>query len=66
MRVLKSIAALAMALALTAPAVFCASNEKFAFDLPSRNEAGKVDVIVQYKTSPTEANHQKVSNLGGV
>jgi len=51
-------------LALTfAATVVWAGSEKLSSDLNGRSN--NVEVIVQYKVTPTEAHHQKVAALGG-
>jgi hypothetical protein len=62
----KSIGIFCLALGLAGHAtILRASEEKLAADLKSRNLAANVEVIVQYKVSPTEAHHQRVASLGG-
>ena len=42
-----------------------AASGKLAKDLESVDPTSNVDVIVQYKQAPTEANHQAVLRMGG-
>ena len=42
-----------------------AASGKLAKDLESLDPAANVDVIVQFKQAPTEANHQAVLRMGG-
>ncbi len=48
----------------TATAIW-GGDEKLAADLRARNPRGSVDVIVRYKATPTDAQHQKVTQAGG-
>src|SRR5205823_1644378 len=57
------IAALATALTCTAPVY--ASAQKLSAELRGRSGSEQVEVIVQYRTAPTEAHHHRVANLGG-
>src|SRR5579863_4676309 len=47
-------------------AIWGAGNEKLSTELKSEQlAAAGVEVIVQYKVTPTEAQHQKIGKLGG-
>ena len=48
----------------TATAVW-GGDEKLAADLRGSQPQGNVDVIVRYRGTPTEANHQRVLKAGG-
>lgn len=48
----------------TATAVW-GGDEKLAADLRGSQPQGNVDVIVRYRGTPTEANHQRVLKGGG-
>src|SRR5215469_4598529 len=52
-----------LALATTSVAF---AHPKVAPDLDGRNPSDTVDVIVQFKQQPTEAQHRKVRDRGGV
>ena len=53
-----------VALALATPG--WAGSEKLSTELQAgRPEAGNVEVIVQYKASPTAAHHARVTRRGG-
>lgn len=52
-------------LILTASCAF-ARHPKIALDLDGVDRTSKVDVIIQFKHAPTEAQHQKVRNQGGM
>src|SRR5437879_3923220 len=49
-----------------AATVAWAGSEKLSTELHSRNLPASLDVIVQYKVPPTDTQHQKIVNLGGV
>ena len=57
-------------LTLTYGTVAWAGNEKLATELKPENRIGSrsaqnLEVIVQYKVTPTEAHHRRVAALGG-
>ena len=57
-------------LAMACSTVCWAGSEKLSAELKPENRTGRrsaqnVEVIVQYKVTPTEAHHQRVAGLGG-
>ena len=54
---------IACLLALTSVAL--AKHPKLAKDLENNNPDATVDVIVQFKQTPTDAHHAKVHSKGG-
>src|SRR5690242_1643363 len=42
-----------------------AGSEKISSDLQSTSLPDRLDVIIQYKVPPTDANHQRVAKAGG-
>ena len=63
-RIMGSIAAVALAFALSTGTAR-AGDEKLSPELKSLNAGIDLDVIVQYKTAPSAANHEKIAALGG-
>ena len=59
-----SIAAVALAISLTAMMAW-GGDEKLAPELRARTGGQDVEVIVQYKVAPAEAQHQRVAAIGG-
>jgi serine protease AprX len=53
-----------LALSLAAAAAW-AGSEKLSSDLRSRNLSDRLDVIVRYNVTPTDAHHGKVEKQGG-